>query len=80
WVIFPKYLKETPATLTPLSKADSMLELGRNSFNYSLLGRNGFDVLAKLVMKSECYQFVYSNFDEAVSTFDSLARSAVGQH
>ncbi len=80
WVIFPKYLKESPATLSPLSKADSMLELGRNSFNYSLLGRNGFDVLAKLVMKSECYQFVYSNFDEAVSTFDSLARSAVGQH
>lgn len=80
WVIFPKYVKDSPAKLMPCPKADSLLELGRNSFNYSLLGRDGFDVLAKLVAKSECYQFVYSNFDEAVAIFDSLAQRAVSQH
>ncbi len=76
WIIFPKYLKDSPARLTPFSKAESMLELGRNSFNYSLLGKDGFDVLAKVVAGSDCYQFAYSAFDEAVSVFDSLALNA----
>ncbi len=79
WIVFPKYVKNSPAELTAYSKAHSMLELGRNSFNYSLLGRDGFDVLSKVVTRSDCYQFVYSDFDEAVSIFDSLALKAASQ-
>lgn len=80
WVIFPKYIRNSSAKLTPYSKAHSMIELGSNSFNYSLLGREGFEVLSKVVAMSECYQFSYSDFDEAVSVFDSLALNAVSHN
>ncbi len=72
WVIFPKYVAGSPARLSPRSKANSMLELGRNSFNYMVLGRAGFEVLSKVMDGSDCYDFEYSQLDDAVSIFDGL--------
>ena len=73
WVIFPKYVPESSAELTPRSKANSMLELGRNAFNYSVLGLKGFETLADLITASDCYDFRYSQLEDAVSVFDQLA-------
>lgn len=73
WIIFPKYVAGSPARLLPRSKANSMLELGRNSFNYMVLGRTGFEVLSKVVDASDCYDFQYSQLDDAVTAFDALA-------
>lgn len=73
WVIFPKYVPESRAELTPRSKANSMLELGRNSFNYTVLGLTGFEILADVISASDCYDFRYSQLEEAVSVFDQLA-------
>jgi hypothetical protein len=73
WVIFPKYVPDTVAELTPRSKANSMLELGRNSFNYTVLGLTGFEILADVISASDCYDFRYSQLEEAVSVFDQLA-------
>ena len=53
-----------------------MLELGRNSFNYSLLGLTGFELLADVISASDCYDFTYSSLDEAVTVFDQLAMQA----
>ena len=72
WVVFPKYVKDAPARLTPRSRASSMLELGRNAFNYTLLGRTGFDTLADVIDASECYDFEYGSLDDAVAVFDAL--------
>lgn len=77
WVVFPKYVQGSVATMSPYSKSQSMLELGANSFNYSLLGATGFDVLSQLVAVSDCYKFQYSVLDEAVDTFDQLALTAL---
>jgi hypothetical protein len=73
WVVFPKYVKDSPARLMPRSRASSMLELGRNAFNYTLLGRIGFDTLADVISASDCHDFEYGQLDDAVSTFDALA-------
>jgi HprK-related kinase A len=72
WVIFPKYVAESAPLLTPRSKANSMLELGRNSFNYMVLGRTGFETLCKVIDGSDCYDFQYSQLDDAVRVFDQL--------
>lgn len=72
WIIFPKYVADSPAQLVPRSKANSMLELGRNSFNYMVLGRVGFEVLSKVIDASDCYDFQYSQLDDAVGVFDEL--------
>ena len=75
WVIFPKYVAAATARLAPRSRADSMLELGRNALNYGLLGALGFHTLANVVDQSECYDFEYSALDDAVRIFDSLVTS-----
>jgi HprK-related kinase A len=76
WVIFPKWVANSPPLLQPRSKADSMLELGRNAFNYMVLGQQGFDVLADMVEGCDCYDFHYSQLDDAVAAFDALVQQA----
>jgi hypothetical protein len=49
-----------------------MLELGRNAFNYTLLGLTGFEVLADVVDRCDCYDFSYSRLEDAVVVFDRL--------
>lgn len=73
WIVFPRYVAGGPARLTPRSKAHSMLELGRNSFNYMVLGRTGFECLARVVDASNCYDFSYSCLEDAVEIFDCMA-------
>ncbi|WP_295954244.1 HprK-related kinase A [Rhodoferax sp.] len=72
WVVFPKYVAGSPPQMVPRSKANSMLELGRNSFNYMVLGLKGFEVLSKVIDASDCYDFQYSQLDDAVAAFDDL--------
>ena len=72
WVVFPKYIAGTPAQMSPRSKANSMLKLGRNSFNYMVLGLKGFEVLSKVIDASDCYDFQYSQLDDAVAIFDEM--------
>lgn len=72
WVIFPRYVAGAKPKLSKRSKADSLLELGRNSFNYLILGKLGFEVLADLIEACDCYEFEYSQLDDAVAVFDEL--------
>jgi HprK-related kinase A len=73
WVVFPKYVPHGCAELRPRSKANSMLELGRNSFNYAVLGLTGFEMLADVISACDCYDFSYGDLDQAVFAFDQLA-------
>lgn len=72
WVVFPRYVANSPPVLSPRSKADSMLEIGRNSFNYVVLGKAGFDALSNVVRGSDCFDFKYGNLSEAIALFDGL--------
>lgn len=72
WVIFPKYSSGAATSLTPRSKADSFIEVGRNAFNYSIHGKRGFDTLARLMDACDCHDFVYSDLNEAHSVFEAL--------
>jgi HprK-related kinase A len=74
WVIFPKYMANAGAELSPRSKASSMLELARNSFNYMVLGLTGFEVLTDVITAVDCYDFTYSRLEDAVAVFDALAQ------
>jgi hypothetical protein len=52
------------------------MRLVESAFNYSVLGRLGFDVLADIVTASDCYEFRYGGqLDDAVAAFDALARA-----
>lgn len=72
WVIFPKYEEGTEAELSPKSKTLSLMDVADNSFNYSRLGVQGFDVLKKVINTADCYKFSYSQLDQAIDIFASL--------
>lgn len=73
WIVFPRYVADSAPRLEPFSKAQTLVELARNSFNYALHGRTGFSVLSKLLDDCNTYTFEYSQLDDAVATFSALA-------
>jgi len=76
WMVFPKYIAGAESRLTERIKETALLKAGEQSFNYSLLGAKGFDVMSNLIEASDCYNFSYSNLDEAVAIFDELSETA----
>jgi hypothetical protein len=72
WVIFPKYEAGAATSMTPLPRARAALRLADNAFNYSTLGAAGFEALANLVGASRCYEFRYSDMNEAIAAFAEL--------
>lgn len=73
WIILPDFQRGAATELGQRSRADSFIELGRNAFNYSILGRTGFRTLARVIDSSLCFRFRYSRLDEAIMVFDRLA-------
>jgi HprK-related kinase A len=73
-IVFPRYEAGAPTTLASLPKARAFMQVADNGFNYQLLGKQGFDALARLVDASTCHTFRYSRLDEAIVAFDRLAR------
>lgn len=80
WVVFPKFIAGAPARLVVRSKADSLLELARNSFNYPVLGLQGFNLLADMVGACDCFDFSYGRLDDAIQVFDTLASDTKAGH
>lgn len=73
WVIFPKYEAEADANLQAYPKADAFMQIAENTFNYSMLGRTGFETIGDLIDSCDCYRFTYSSLDEAIDIFNTLA-------
>ena len=72
WVIFPKFRAGSDGRLRPRSKADTLIEIGHNAFNYSVHGKLGFELLSQLIDSCGCYDFSYDCLDQAFATFDVL--------
>jgi HprK-related kinase A len=72
FVIFPKFIKHSDTELNPLSETKAFLMLIENSFNYDVLGVDGFTAMCELIKGVDCFEFSYSKLDEAISLFDEL--------
>lgn len=75
WIIMPRYQAGAPAELTALPKGEAFIQAADQSFNYSLLGQEGFEAMGRLVDDCECLRFHYGDLEEAVTVFDRLAAS-----
>ena len=58
------------------SRAASLVELARHTFNFGVLGEAGFDRLGHLVRNCGCFDFSYSKLDDALKSFDHLFQAA----
>jgi HprK-related kinase A len=73
WIVFPRYVAGAAPELAPIPKARAFMRVAENAFNYSLLGKAGFEATARLIDRSASFDFSYSRLEDAVSVFDRLA-------
>lgn len=71
-IVFPRWRADASTTLSHHSKADAFIHAATHGFNYSLLGRLGFQLNAALIDACDCWDFEYSRLDEALTTFEGL--------
>ncbi|MDD2742569.1 MAG: HprK-related kinase A [Rhodocyclaceae bacterium] len=72
WLIFPQYDKDVELELKPMQKAEAVVELAKNAFNFRGFGAKGFSTLGALVDSVDCYRLTYSSLDLALAKFKEL--------
>lgn len=73
WIVFPRFVAGAEPLLQPRSRVTTFNHFAENAFNYSVLGELGFRTVAGVVEQSDCYDFSYSQLDDALEVFDWLA-------
>ena len=76
WIVLPRYEAGSATRLAPLRRGQAFMQLIDSAFNYNLHGRSGFETLGRVVETCECYEFAYSDLEEAVALYDGLAANA----
>lgn len=71
-IVFPRWREGAQTALQPRPKADAFMHNATHAFNYSLLGRLGFELNAALIDACDCWDFEYSELDEALRVFEEL--------
>ncbi|MFT5261242.1 MAG: hypothetical protein ACI810_003004 [Gammaproteobacteria bacterium] len=61
-IVFPRYSKDAPNTLTPLSKALAGIELMKSNVIARNLPGHGFDQLLSIVRSAKAYRLDYNDF------------------
>ncbi len=73
WIAQLEYRPGAPLQVQQMRKSEAFLTLAQNSFNYSSLGERGFSSLFSMVEACECFDFHYSDLENAVALFDDLS-------
>lgn len=73
FVIFPRYEDGAVTRLTPVARAEALVELARNTFEFNERPRQALDVLAEIVRGAECYRIAVGSHSEACELIGSLA-------
>ncbi|HET9830832.1 MAG TPA: HprK-related kinase A [Vicinamibacterales bacterium] len=70
--IFPRWRNSASTTLTKVAKAQVLLRLADQSFNYNYLGVRGFEAIAGLARRVEGYELEYSDLDDVLPRLAGL--------
>lgn len=73
WVVFPRYEAGTALLPASMSACQATLKLADDSFNFPLLGKDGFELLCDVAFVCDAYDLHYSDLDEAIAWFDHRA-------
>jgi HprK-related kinase A len=72
-IVFPRWDEGAQLALEPMGKADAFMTLGSNAFNFELQGEEGYDTVAALVDRADCYSLNYSKLDDAIEALNQLS-------
>ena len=71
WFVFVNYEPGAATQLEPVTKAQAVMKIAHNAFNYGMLGAEGFQSLTQIVDRCDCCALTYSDLDDAISLFNS---------
>jgi HprK-related kinase A len=71
-VLFPRYDPAAAPELTPVKRSRAFSRVALNSFNYELLGPDGFDAVAALIERCPCWQITYRDLPQAIAAVRDL--------
>jgi hypothetical protein len=71
-IVFPKYDGDGDTTLQPVSRAEGLIELARNTFEFRTRSRYALDVLADVVRAAECYRLAVGDLESACAVIDDV--------
>lgn len=71
-VLFPRYAAGRPTRLERVPKAQALVRLVDQSFNYNNVGAAGYLAVADLVRRSDCFELEYSDLDDVIGRLDEL--------
>lgn len=73
-LVFPRFLADSQIKTNALDKGASVVKLAENSFNYNVLGMQGFNALCEIVNQCACFELTYSELDDAVDYFEEIVK------
>lgn len=79
-IIFVQYDPRADCRLRQISKACTVFELTKCSFNQYLFNEKGIDLLDRLVATCECYQLQFNHLDKAVKLIKNRRIKIEGPH
>ena len=78
-IVFPRFVAAGGVEIQPLPRARAFARLAVNSFNYEIVGPDGFDALGRLVAASDCYELRYGDLTRAVQHIGRLLDAAAAR-
>jgi hypothetical protein len=78
-IVFPRYSRHAATALVPMSRAEAVVELGRNAFNLERFGRRGVDLLIDVVSGADVHRLTVGDLGEAVEAISQLVRNSEGR-
>ena len=79
-VVLPKWTAGSQTRLEPLAEHTLFPALAFNSFNYDVLGGEGFRAAIELVRTCPAWQLIYSDLDDALTTIDAHWPGVLAHH
>lgn len=75
YIVFPKYVEGADTVLSPVGRAEALVELAKNTFNFNEHSREYLDQLAVVVRACDCYRLTVGTLDDAVACITELVES-----
>jgi hypothetical protein len=72
FIVFPGYDPDVTTELIPLSRADALIELAKNTFRFDQEGRPTLEVLGAVVAECAVYRLPNRSLDEAIACISAL--------
>jgi ribosomal protein L10 len=75
-IVFPRFQMGARTEVRPVSRAEALIGLARNSFNFGAFGGSGLRVLADVVQGASAFALTMDDLVEATGVVEDLLSSA----